>query len=160
MSDPNERSTATLVAGDKAHEIEGAPRSGAAADTSDVVAAQRDIQKEVCRDDGEDGQKQGGAMQAGAREYPVPPFPEQHHAKPGIEARLEPAPMYDAPFWKGSGKLEGMVALITAAIPGSGGRWLCSSPARGRTWRLRISPRTPTRRRARRQSRPRGGGRS
>lgn len=60
------------------------------------------------------------AMQAGAREYPVPPFPEQHQAKPGIEARLEPAPMYDAPFWKGSGKLAGKVALITGADSGIG----------------------------------------
>lgn len=60
------------------------------------------------------------AMQAGARDYPVPPFPEQHQAKPGIEARLDPAPMYDAPFWKGSGKLAGKVALITGADSGIG----------------------------------------
>ena len=161
MSDPNERSTATLVAGDKAHEIEGAPRSGAAADTSDVVAAQRDIQKEVCRDDGEDGQKQGGAMQAGAREYPVPPFPEQHHAKPGIEARLEPAPMYDAPFWKGSGKLEGMVALITGGDFGIGRAVAVLFAREGAD--VAIAHLRRGRRRgggARRQSRPRGGGRS
>ena len=44
-------------------------------------------------------------MQAGAREYPAPPFPEQHLEKPGKEADLDLAPMYDAPFYKGSGKL-------------------------------------------------------
>ena len=60
------------------------------------------------------------AMQAGARAYPVPPFPKQHQNKPGSEAALDPAPMYDAPFWKGSGKLEGKVALITGADSGIG----------------------------------------
>ncbi|MES2722631.1 MAG: SDR family oxidoreductase [Pseudomonadota bacterium] len=60
------------------------------------------------------------AMQAGAREYPVPPFPRQHQDKPGSEAALDPQPMYDAPFWKGSGKLEGKVALITGADSGIG----------------------------------------
>ncbi|MDP3869885.1 SDR family oxidoreductase [Phenylobacterium sp.] len=60
------------------------------------------------------------AMQAGARAYPVPPFPRQHQDKPGSEAALDPAPMYDAPFWKGSGKLEGKVALITGADSGIG----------------------------------------
>ena len=60
------------------------------------------------------------AMQAGARAYPEPPFPEQHLEKPGVERMLDPPPMYDAPFWKGSGKLEGKVALITGADSGIG----------------------------------------
>ncbi|MFZ3005938.1 MAG: SDR family oxidoreductase, partial [Phenylobacterium sp.] len=64
--------------------------------------------------------KKPKAMQAGARAYPVPPFPKQHQEKPGSEAALDPAPMYDAPFWKGSGKLEGKVALITGADSGIG----------------------------------------
>jgi NAD(P)-dependent dehydrogenase (short-subunit alcohol dehydrogenase family) len=37
-----------------------------------------------------------------------------------MEARLDPAPLYDAPFWKGSGKLDGKVALITGADSGIG----------------------------------------
>ena len=52
-------------------------------------------------------------MQAGAREYPAPPFPKQHQSKPGQESQLDPAPMYDAPFYRGSGKLQDKVALIT-----------------------------------------------
>ena len=60
------------------------------------------------------------AMQAGARPYPAPPYPPQHQTKPGDEAALDPAPMYDAPFYKGSGKLEGKVALITGADSGIG----------------------------------------
>ena len=82
-------------------------------ETEAVVEIQRDIQREVAADDRQKEERAPTAMQAGAREYPVPPFPEQHQAKPGEEARLEPAPMYDAPFWKGSGKLEGKVALIS-----------------------------------------------
>jgi NAD(P)-dependent dehydrogenase (short-subunit alcohol dehydrogenase family) len=82
---------------------------------------QRKIQREVNTAESRvREQKQAGAMQAGAREYPVPPFPEQHHAKPGSERALEPAPMYDAPYYKGSGKLEGTIALITGGDSGIG----------------------------------------
>lgn len=59
-------------------------------------------------------------MQAGAREYPVPPLPRQHLKKPGHEADLELQPMWDAPFHKGSEKLKGKVALITGADSGIG----------------------------------------
>lgn len=61
-----------------------------------------------------------GAVQAGARVYPEPPFPKQHQKKPGEESKLDPAPMYEAPFWKGSGKLEGMAALVTGGDSGIG----------------------------------------
>jgi len=67
------------------------------------------------KDDGEDQ-----AMQAGAREYPVPPLPGQHLEKPGVEAQMDLKPMWNAPYWKGSGKLEGKVALITGADSGIG----------------------------------------
>ena len=60
------------------------------------------------------------AMQAGARRYPAPPFPKQHQLKPGEEAKLSPAPMYDAPYYRGSKKLEGGVALITGGDSGIG----------------------------------------
>ncbi|MGN6465498.1 MAG: SDR family oxidoreductase [Rhizobiaceae bacterium] len=72
------------------------------------------------KNDKEASGREHGAMQAGAREYPVPPFPKQHHAKPGDERMLDPAPMYDASFYKGSGKLEGKVALITGGDSGIG----------------------------------------
>jgi NAD(P)-dependent dehydrogenase (short-subunit alcohol dehydrogenase family) len=59
-------------------------------------------------------------MQAGAREYPAPPFPKQHLLKPGLEAELQLKPLWDAPYYKGSGKLAGKVALITGADSGIG----------------------------------------
>lgn len=59
-------------------------------------------------------------MQAGARRYPEPPFPKQHLAKPGHESALDPAPLYDAPFYRGSEKLQGKVAIITGGDSGIG----------------------------------------
>ncbi|WP_143523527.1 SDR family oxidoreductase [Rhizobium arenae] len=81
---------------------------------------QRDIQAQVAQADARSDNSKPKPMQAGARAYPVPPFPAQHQPKPGAEYKLEPAPMYDAPFYKGSGKLEGKVALITGGDSGIG----------------------------------------
>lgn len=82
---------------------------------------QRTIQKKVDQDDRDKGEgKEVGAMQAGARKYPEPPFPRQHHPKPGEEWKIDPPPMYDAPFWVGSKKLDGKVALITGGDSGIG----------------------------------------
>jgi NAD(P)-dependent dehydrogenase (short-subunit alcohol dehydrogenase family) len=81
------------------------------------------VQDQVRRSErggGEDADESDGAMQAGARPYPAPPFPKQHQAKPGLESRLDPPPMYDAPYYKGSEKLLGKVALITGADSGIG----------------------------------------
>jgi len=85
-----------------------------------TAAKQRDIQAEVAEADRKDAGEKPKAMQAGARLYPVPPFPKQHQPKPGSEARLDPSPMYDAPFYTGSEKLKGKVALITGGDSGIG----------------------------------------
>jgi NAD(P)-dependent dehydrogenase (short-subunit alcohol dehydrogenase family) len=64
--------------------------------------------------------KEEGAVQAGQRRYPEPPLPKQHQEKPGREHELRPRPKYRAPEYKGSEKLEDMVALITGADSGIG----------------------------------------
>lgn len=87
---------------------------------NEAVDKQRDVQREVAAHDSASGGKPEAAMQAGAREYPEPPFPKQHQPKPGAEHKLDPAPLYDAPFYKGSGKLAGKVALITGGDSGIG----------------------------------------
>jgi len=61
-----------------------------------------------------------GAMQAGARPYPEPPFSKLDQNKPGIEYKLSPEPYYDAPYWKGSGKLQDKAAIITGGDSGIG----------------------------------------
>jgi NAD(P)-dependent dehydrogenase (short-subunit alcohol dehydrogenase family) len=60
------------------------------------------------------------AVQAGARRYPEPPLPKQHQPKPGFEKELEPKPQYEAPEYRGSGKLQDKVALITGGDSGIG----------------------------------------
>ena len=82
-------------------------------------AIQAPIDAKEAKSGGEE-KKEEGAVQAGARKYPEPPFPKQHQKKPGEEHKLDPAPMYDAPHWKGSGKLEGFAALITGGDSGIG----------------------------------------
>jgi NAD(P)-dependent dehydrogenase (short-subunit alcohol dehydrogenase family) len=62
----------------------------------------------------------GSAAQLGKREYPVPPLPRQHLRKPGFEYELDPRPAYMAPHYRGSGKLEGRVALVTGGDSGIG----------------------------------------
>jgi NAD(P)-dependent dehydrogenase (short-subunit alcohol dehydrogenase family) len=82
---------------------------------------QRTIQNQVASADKKrPREKANAAMQAGARKYPAPPFPKQHLKKPGFESDLRPAPMYDAPYYLGSAKLAGKVALITGADSGIG----------------------------------------
>jgi NAD(P)-dependent dehydrogenase (short-subunit alcohol dehydrogenase family) len=86
-----------------------------------TVTQQRAIQDQVRQSDQKDRPADGeAAMQAGARVYPEPPFPEQHQPKPGMEALLDPAPMCDAPYYIGSKKLQDKAALISGGDSGIG----------------------------------------
>lgn len=97
------------------------PPEGAKAEAEKQRAIQEKVDKrDRARGKSDDENEVGGAMQAGARAYPAPPFPEQHHPKPGEEGVLDPPPLYDAPFYIGSKKLEGKVALITGGDSGIG----------------------------------------
>jgi NAD(P)-dependent dehydrogenase (short-subunit alcohol dehydrogenase family) len=60
------------------------------------------------------------AVHAGDRKQPENPMPKQHLAKPGLEADLELQPRYLAPGYKGSEKLQDMVAIITGGDSGIG----------------------------------------
>ena len=89
---------------------------------------QRELQREQDRKD-QTRERQGGeekaesagkAVQAGVREQPEPPLPKQHLEKPGLEAEMELKPRFLAPDYRGSGKLEGMAALVTGGDSGIG----------------------------------------
>ena len=88
-------------------------------EASETARDERSIQKRIDTLDEKKAPQKPSAMQAGAREYPVH-FPKQHLKKPGTEADLQLAPMYDAPHYKGSEKLLDKVALITGADSGIG----------------------------------------
>ncbi|WP_313029671.1 SDR family oxidoreductase [Massilia alkalitolerans] len=90
------------------------------ANQDDVAKEQKAIQS---RQDQQDGSMQKAendeAVQTGIQQ-PAPPMPEQHLAKPGIEAQMEMKPKFMAEQYKGSGKLEGMSAIVTGADSGIG----------------------------------------
>jgi NAD(P)-dependent dehydrogenase (short-subunit alcohol dehydrogenase family) len=96
-------------------------RAGEAGATAE---RQRELQREQDRHDAAQA-KQGGkggeqAVQTGSREQPAPPLPKQHMAKPGIEAQMELKPRYEAPDYRGSGKLQGMTTIVTGGDSGIG----------------------------------------
>jgi NAD(P)-dependent dehydrogenase (short-subunit alcohol dehydrogenase family) len=101
----------------------GTKKAGSAAAAKKTAAADRKLQQEAerrRRRAGQDKSEKEKPVQAGPRRYPEPPLPPQRLEKPGLEAELEPRPRYEAPEYKGSDKLKGMVALITGADSGIG----------------------------------------
>ncbi|HUR95314.1 MAG TPA: SDR family oxidoreductase [Gemmatimonadales bacterium] len=101
----------------------GSKKAGNSAAGKKTAESDRKIQRETETRSQRTKQKQPkqeGAIQTGARPYPEPPLPKQHQAKPGIEAELDPRPEYEAPEYRGSGKLQDKVALITGGDSGIG----------------------------------------
>ncbi|HJV83059.1 SDR family oxidoreductase [Noviherbaspirillum sp.] len=92
--------------------------------SDDALQLQRKIQRNIDDIDNKNTSGQQpraeGAIQAGAVRQPEPPFPRQHLQKPGIESELDPAPRFMAEQYKGSGKLQDMVAIVTGADSGIG----------------------------------------
>ncbi|MFL6691335.1 MAG: SDR family oxidoreductase [Ramlibacter sp.] len=92
--------------------------------TDPAAERQRELQREQDRKDegkakGGGGQQQSRAVQTGARAQPEQ-MPSEHMPKPGIEAEMALRPRFEAPDYKGSGKLEGMTALVTGGDSGIG----------------------------------------
>lgn len=106
--------------------MERKPSARGAADAT--AEKQRDIQREQDRkDEAKARAKEAGqgpheqkdkAVQTG-RPQPQD-MPAQHLEKPGIEADMQLQPRFMAPDYRGSGKLEGMAALVTGGDSGIG----------------------------------------
>ena len=97
--------------------------AGRNSDPDSVAAKQRDLQLEQDRRDvaaAKVRKKPAKAVQAGPRLQPANPLPAQHLEKPGSEAAMALRPQFSAPHYRGSGKLEGMAALITGGDSGIG----------------------------------------
>ncbi|WP_229518423.1 SDR family oxidoreductase [Massilia sp. PAMC28688] len=60
------------------------------------------------------------AVQTTSRAEPAPPLPDQHLDKPGNENDMELKPRFMAEGYKGSGKLDGQVAIVTGGDSGIG----------------------------------------
>lgn len=87
---------------------------------------QRSIQQEQDQQDRQRAaakpaeQKSRQPVQTSNRSQPGTPLPAQHLDKPGIEAQMQLKPRFLAPDYCGSGKLAGMVAIITGGDSGIG----------------------------------------
>lgn len=74
------------------------------------------------KDSGKDKKKisQATAGKKSGERRPKSPLPGQSQKRPGIESKMNPAPQYLAPEYKGSGKLENKNAIITGGDSGIG----------------------------------------
>lgn len=101
-----------------------AKNAGRGNDADTVADKQRELQLEQDRKDqarpAKGGAKTSRPMQAGPRVHPANPMPGQHLRKPGLESQMQLEPQFQAPDYRGSGKLEGMAALITGGDSGIG----------------------------------------
>ena len=98
----------------------GTGKPGAAAG---VAEQQRAIQRKT---EARDARGKSGApeqekkpVQAGTRKQPQK-MPAQHLRKPGNEHELQLQPKFEAPDYRGSGKLQGMAAIVTGGDSGIG----------------------------------------
>jgi len=84
--------------------------------------AQRTVQQQQDQHDAsqQKAEEQKHPVQAGKHDYPAPPLPGQHLAKPGLEHEMQLKPQFLAPDYCGSGKLAGMTAAITGGDSGIG----------------------------------------
>jgi len=85
------------------------------------IQQQQDQRDRQSRQDGQGSQSGGEPVQTMPQhDYPVPPLPPQHLDKPGLEADMALKPEFLAPQYRGSGKLEGLSAIVTGGDSGIG----------------------------------------
>jgi NAD(P)-dependent dehydrogenase (short-subunit alcohol dehydrogenase family) len=99
-----------------------AKRATKAADTTANATSsrQRSLQKQALKKAAAAPKPKKAPVQAGVRTQPKPPLPKQHLDKPGNEGDLQLQPKFLAPDYVGSGKLQGMTAIVTGGDSGIG----------------------------------------
>jgi len=106
------------------HQLQAAAMTSSSRDhtSGDVAMQHRRVQRAQDAKDRAAGDKPMSqrAVQAGHRPEPENPMPAQHLQKPGIEADMDLQPHFQASGYLGSGKLDGMVALVTGGDSGIG----------------------------------------
>ncbi|TAL87597.1 MAG: SDR family oxidoreductase [Rhodanobacter sp.] len=96
-------------------------KKGRKTSTIATVRRQREVQSRRDREDEkEKSSRQAAGRGAGSRKRSEDALPPQHLVKPGLESELDPRPQFLAPTYAGSGKLQGMTALITGGDSGIG----------------------------------------
>lgn len=85
-----------------------------------TVARQRSIGRDAQAKSGNSSKAKKTPVQAGTRRQPENPMPAQHLKKPGKEKKLDLEPRFLAPDYLGSGKLDGMAAIVTGGDSGIG----------------------------------------
>jgi NAD(P)-dependent dehydrogenase (short-subunit alcohol dehydrogenase family) len=100
----------------------GAGTIGAAVEHQKAIQSRQDEQdaQQDAQQDGARPRNEQKAVQTSAVRQPVPPLRQPHLAKPGQEADMDLKPRFMAEHYKGSGKLEGMAAIITGGDSGIG----------------------------------------
>jgi NAD(P)-dependent dehydrogenase (short-subunit alcohol dehydrogenase family) len=86
----------------------------------DAADKARSIQQQQDRKDAAPAPEESDAAVQTGIDQPAPPMSDQHLAKPGIEADMEQRPKFMAEAYKGSGKLQGQVAIVTGGDSGIG----------------------------------------
>jgi NAD(P)-dependent dehydrogenase (short-subunit alcohol dehydrogenase family) len=86
-------------------------------------ASKKAAKSEASKSGGKSATKKSAAKRSApprVLKEPESPMPAQHIEKQGLEAELELKPRYEAPHYKGSGKLRDRAALITGGDSGIG----------------------------------------
>jgi NAD(P)-dependent dehydrogenase (short-subunit alcohol dehydrogenase family) len=92
----------------------------AAAEKQRELQREQDRKEPQAKDSGGKGSGEDKqAPRTAPRQEPTE-LPSQHLSKPGQEADMQLKPRFEAPAYRGSGKLEGMAALITGGDSGIG----------------------------------------
>nr|WP_255703362.1 SDR family oxidoreductase [Lysobacter sp. GX 14042] len=112
------KATAKKTAASGGKPVEGKSRQQLARQAGQVAQQQREVQDAI--DAKPEKKAKKAPAKTGTRKQPRNPMPAQHLDKPGNEHELELAPRYMAPDYRGSGKLEGMAAIVTGADSGIG----------------------------------------